>query len=202
MEEHTLIYDAQHGDLDAFNRLVLAYQDIAFNLACRMLDDDARAEECTQDAFFSAYRHINDYRGGSFKAWILRMVTNACLDELRRRKRRPVVPLEPVNDSDEELESPAWLTSSDPLPEDIIHQRELDSAITHCLGTLVPDFKAVILMVDVENLEYEEVASVLKSPLGTIKSRLARARMKMRDCLQGFKELLPSLYRLYKESEA
>jgi len=202
MDEQSLIQDAQQGDLDAFNRLVLAYQNMAYNLAYRMLGEEERSEECTQDAFFSAYRHLRSYQGGSFKAWLLRMVTNACLDELRRRKRRPVIPLEPVNDTDEEMDSPAWLASNDPSPEEIINQRELDSAISHCLGTLMPDFKAVILLVDVENLEYEEVASVLKSPLGTIKSRLARARLKLRDCLQGFKELLPSLYRLDKESEA
>ncbi|MBA4419680.1 MAG: RNA polymerase subunit sigma-24 [Anaerolinea sp.] len=201
MDEQALIPDSQQGDLNAFNRLVLAYQDLAFNIAYRMLGDEARAEECTQEAFFSAYRHLGSYRGGSFKAWVLRMVTNACYDELRRRKRRPVIPLEPLNDTDEEIESPAWLASSDPSPEEVVHLKELDTAIDHCLSTLLPDFRSVVILVDVQNMEYEEVSSILKSPLGTIKSRLARARQKMRDCLQGFEELLPSEYRHEQEGK-
>ena len=201
MDEQALIHDSQQGDLNAFNRLVLAYQDLAFNIAYRMLGDEARAEECTQEAFFSAYRHLGSYRGGSFKAWVLRMVTNSCYDELRRRKRRPVIPLEPLNDTDEEIESPAWLASSDPSPEEVFHLKELDTAIDHCLSTLLPDFRSVVILVDVQNMEYEEVSSILKSPLGTIKSRLARARQKMRDCLQGFEELLPSEYRHEQEGK-
>lgn len=199
MDEQNLIKDAINGDLDAFNRLVLAYQDLAYNVAYRMIGDEARAEECTQDSFLSAYRHLSTYRGGSFKAWVLRMVTNACYDELRRQKRRPTIPLEPINDADEELESPAWLASDEPSPEEEIENMEIDQAIQHCLKTLMPDFRSVIILVDVEGLEYEEVAASIKTPLGTIKSRLARARLKMRDCLQGFKELLPSVYRLDKE---
>src|SRR5512133_164245 len=86
MDEQGLVRDALAGDLDAFNRLVLAYQDIAFNLAYRMLSDDAAASDATQNAFLAAYRGLKSYRGGSFKAWILRMVTNSCYDELRRRQ--------------------------------------------------------------------------------------------------------------------
>jgi RNA polymerase sigma-70 factor, ECF subfamily len=199
MDEQNLVKDALHGDLDAFNRLVLEYQDLAFNVAYRMLGDEARAEECTQESFFSAYKHLNTYRGGSFKAWVLRMVTNACYDELRRQHRRPTIPLEPINESEEEIESPSWLASNDLSPEDLMNEAEIDQAIQHCLKTLVPDFLTVIVLVDVEGMDYEEVSSVIRSPLGTVKSRLARARMKMRDCLQGFEELLPSNYRLEKE---
>ncbi len=108
MNEQALVADAVNGDLDAFNRLVLAYQDMAFNLAYRMLSDSAQAEDAAQDAFISAYRHLKDYRGGSFKAWVMRMVTNTCYDELRKSKRRPTTPLEPIVDQ-EEIESPPWL---------------------------------------------------------------------------------------------
>jgi RNA polymerase sigma-70 factor, ECF subfamily len=199
MDETVLVKDALNGDLDAFNRLVLAYQDLAFNVAYRMLGDVAKAEECTQESFFSAYKHLKTYRGGSFKAWVLRMVTNACYDELRRQHRRPTIPLEPINESEEEIESPGWLASNDPSPEELMDEAEIDQAIQHCLKTLVPDFLTVIVLVDVEGMDYEEVSSVIRSPLGTVKSRLARARVKMRDCLQGFEELLPSSYRLEKE---
>jgi RNA polymerase sigma-70 factor (ECF subfamily) len=199
MDEQNLIDAAIKGDLDSFNRLVLEYQDLAYNVAYRMLGDEFRAEECTQDSFFSAYRHLKSFRGGSFKAWVLRMVTNACYDELRRQKRRPTIPLEPVNEEDEEIESPVWLASTDPSPEGVLNAHEIESAIQHCMKTLMPDFRSVIVLVDVEGLDYEEVAVALRSPLGTIKSRLARARQKMRDCLLGFEELLPSVYRQEKE---
>src|SRR5512135_2058788 len=95
MDETALIGSAQRGDLEAFNTLVLAYQDMLFNTALRILGDDELAADATQDAFVSAFRGLNTYRGGSFKAWLLRTVTNACYDELRRRKRRPTVQLEP-----------------------------------------------------------------------------------------------------------
>jgi RNA polymerase sigma-70 factor (ECF subfamily) len=94
MDEVELIQYAQKGDLDAFNRLVLAYQDMVYNQAYRVIGESDAAEDATQEAFISAYRKIHTYRGGSFKAWLLRIVTNACYDELRRRKRRPTTPLE------------------------------------------------------------------------------------------------------------
>ncbi len=109
MDDLKLVNDAIQGDLDAFNRLVLAYQDMGFNLAYRMLGDPVLAEDATQDAFLSAYKHLNTFRGGSFKAWVMRMVTNTCYDELRRQQRRPTTALEPVNEDDDEIESPAWL---------------------------------------------------------------------------------------------
>src|SRR3972149_2572572 len=105
MDEAALILDAQRGDLDSFNRLVLAYQDLLYNTALRILGDDDLAADATQDAFISAFRNLTSYRGGSFKAWLMRTVTNACYDEPRRQKRRPSVPLEPITNDDEEMES-------------------------------------------------------------------------------------------------
>ncbi|GAP15501.1 RNA polymerase sigma factor, sigma-70 family [Longilinea arvoryzae] len=204
MDEVALIRDAQHGDLNSFNRLVLAYQELAYNLALRMLNDEASAEDATQLAFISAYRHMNTFRGGSFKAWVMRMVTNTCYDEMRRLKRRPTTPLEPVNDEDdEEIESPYWMADDHNLtPEQALDQRELEGAIQHCLSGLPVDFRAVVIMVDVEGLDYQEVSDATGKPLGTVKSRLARARVKMRDCLQGFWELLPVSFRLKLEERA
>ena len=200
MDEQALIQDALRGELDAFNRLVLAYQDLAFNVAYRMLGDDDLAADAVQNAFISAYRNLKTYRGGSFKAWVMRMVTNGCYDELRRQKRRPTTPLEPVNPEDgEEVDSPEWIASTDPSPEDALDRAELEHAIQHCLENLPTDFRAVVVLVDIQGMDYEEVSSVVRSPLGTIKSRLARARLKLRDCLQGFQELLPAQFRLEDE---
>jgi RNA polymerase sigma-70 factor (ECF subfamily) len=200
MDESALIQAAQGGDLDSFNRLVLAYQDMAFNLAYRMLSEDAAAQDATQVAFMNAYRSLSSYRGGSFRAWVLRMVTNTCYDELRRRKRHPTTPLEPVDpEGEEEIESPSWLADDGPSPEDEYDQAELNQAVQHCINDLPEDFRAVVIMVDIEGLDYQEVAEATRKPLGTIKSRLARARTRLRECLQQFWELLPPQFRLQGE---
>ena len=201
MDEAWLINAAKKGDLDAFNRLVLAYQDMLFNQAYRMMGEPASAEDATQDAFISAYRKIHTYRGGSFKAWLLRIVTNACYDELRRRKRRPTTHLEPYDQDDEEIESPRWLADPGETPEDAAARGDMREALHNCLEGLPPDFRAVVVLVDIQGLDYSEAAQAIRKPLGTVKSRLARARMRMRDCLQGFWELLPASYRLMDEGK-
>lgn len=200
MDETYLIADAMGGDLNAFNRLVLEYQEKAFNLAYRMLNDEDAAADATQNAFISAYRNLRSYRGGSFRAWVMRMVTNTCYDELRRRQRRPTVPLEPMNsEEDEEVESPAWLADDSPDPEEQVENRELEKAISHCIQGLPEDFRAVVVMIDVQGFDYAEVSEATGKPLGTIKSRLARARLRLRDCLSGFRELIPAFFRLGEE---
>lgn len=196
MDELYLVKEAQKGNLDAYNTLVLAHQDLAYNLAFRMLGDLAAAEDATQTAFISAFRNLNSYRGGSFKAWVMRMVTNACYDELRRRHRHPSVALEPaVGEEDDEMESPRWLASDDPSPEENLERAELGDAIQNCLQRLGDDFRAVVVLIDIEGLDYQEVSNMVQTPLGTIKSRLARARMKLRECLKHHGELLPAEYR-------
>ncbi len=200
VNEPALVLDAQKGNLEAFNALVLTYQDMAFNLAYRMLGDDASAQDATQNAFIAAFRSLGSFRGGSFKAWLLRTVTNTCYDELRRRKRRPSVALEPVIDEDEELESPKWMTDDGPSPEESAERAELEKALQHCLDCLPEEFRTVVIMVDVQGLDYSEVAEITRKPLGTIKSRLARARERMRHCLQDSRELLPAAYRLEDEA--
>jgi RNA polymerase sigma-70 factor (ECF subfamily) len=199
MDEVALVEQARNGDLNAFNRLILEYQDMAYNLAARMLDDPDGAADVTQVAFLSAYRSLDSFRGGSFRAWVLRMVSNACYDELRRRKRRPTISLEPVNEDDEEIESPAWLADDSASPEDLMERSELEDALQTCIQGLPEEFRSVVLMVDVEGLDYQEVSVAVGKPLGTVKSRLARARLKMRDCLRQYRELLPSVFRLDDE---
>ena len=200
MDEPALIHSAQAGDLDSFNGLVLAYQDALYNTALRILGDDSAAADATQEAFISAFRSLNSYRGGSFKAWLMRTVTNACYDELRRQKRRPTVSLEPANEDDEEIESPRWLADTSMSPDEKFEADELEHAIQHCLENLPADFRTVVVLADIQGLDYSEVASAARVPLGTIKSRLARARLRLRECLQGFGELLPAAFRLEKES--
>jgi RNA polymerase sigma-70 factor (ECF subfamily) len=196
MDEIALINDARQGDLDAFNRLVLAYQDRVYNQAFRVLNDPQAADDATQEAFISAFKNLRSFRGGSFRAWLLRIVTNACYDELRRRKRKPTTSLEPLDDSGDEIESPHWIADPGELPEDNVVRVELGNAIQNCLEKLPVDFRVVVVLVDVQGMDYLEAADVIGKPLGTVKSRLARARSRMRDCLQGFWELLPISMRL------
>ena len=201
MDESALITSAQHGDLDSFNTLVLHYQDALFNTALRILGDEDQAADATQDAFLSAFKSINSFRGGSFKAWLMRTVTNACYDELRRKKRRPTTPLEPDTSDGDEMDSPRWLADKSMSPEQKLEADELEHAIQHCLDALPSDFRTVVVLADIQGLDYSEVASAIRVPLGTIKSRLARARLRLRECLQGFWELLPASLRLDKEPQ-
>jgi len=189
--EAALICATQCGDLNSFNQLVLTYQDHIFNTALNILGDAELAADVTQDTFISAFRNINKYRGGSFKAWLMRTVINGCYDELRRQKRRHSIPLEPTNDEDDEMETPRWLTDSSPLPEEKFENSELEQAIHHCLEALPPYFRAVVVLVDIHGMNYCEVASAMQVPVGTVRSRLARARQSLRKSLQEFGELLP-----------
>ncbi|HKZ44639.1 MAG TPA: sigma-70 family RNA polymerase sigma factor [Anaerolineales bacterium] len=196
MDEFLLIKDAKKVDLDSFNTLVLEYQELVFNTAFRIMGEEESAADATQEAFISAFTHINSFRGGSFRSWLLRTVTNACYDILRTKKRRPTTPLEPISNEDEEIESPAWIADPDSSPSEEFEKLELEHAIQHCLENLPLDYRTVIILADIQEMDYMEVATATRNPLGTVKSRLARARLRMRECLQDFWELLPSSFRL------
>ena len=199
MDETALITSAQKGDLDAFNTLILHYQNIVFNTAARILGDDDAAQDAAQDAFISAFQSIKSFRGGSFKAWILRTVTNACLDELRRQKRKPTTQLEPETSDGDEMDSPKWLADPNMTPAQHAEADELEHAIQHCLDALPTEFRTAVVLADVQGMDYVEVAAVSKIPVGTVKSRIARARLRLRECLRSFEELLPSSFRLDEE---
>lgn len=201
MEESLLIEKAANGDLDAFNQLVMEYQELAFNVAYRIMADDAAAADATQDAVISMYRKLDSYRGGSFKGWFLRVVTNACYDQLRKQKRRPTVALEPETDEGEIFDSPVWIADKSAGPEEAVMNTQLEKAIQDCINKLNEKHKVVLVMVDVSGENYETVAEVIQSPVGTVKSRLSRARLKMQECLQAARELLPHQFRLNSEED-
>lgn len=192
MENLQIVIDqAVAGDLDSFNQVVLHFQTQVYNQAYRIIGEPDAAADATQEAFISAYKKLHTYRGGSFKSWLLRIVSNACYDEYRRRKRQPIVPLVPENQDGEDIQSPTWMEDPGEGPEDFTQRRELSEAIQTCLDRLDFDFRTVVVLVDIQGLDYRAAADVIESPLGTVKSRLARARQSMQDCLEGFKELLP-----------
>ncbi|MDA1329533.1 MAG: sigma-70 family RNA polymerase sigma factor [Chloroflexi bacterium] len=199
MSDEQFIQAARRGDLDAFNRLVLEYEGLVYNVALRLLSDPGLAEDATQDAFVSAFRNLGRFRGGSFKAWLLRIVKNASYDELRRQGRRPIVALESEGEDGQTLDSPEWLADPGESPEELAERVELGEAIQRCIEQLDVEFRAAIILVDIQGFDYAQAADTLEAPLGTIKSRLARARIGVQECLQSVEELLPQAMRLKRE---
>ncbi len=191
-EEAVLVERSQSGDLDAFNALVLAYQGQVYNLCLRMLGSPQAAEDAAQEAFIAAYRAVPRFRGGRFRAWLLRIAANACYDELRRRRSRPQVPLEaPADDERARAELPA---SDEPL-EQRAERLELARCLQEGLASLPPDQRLAVILRDVQGLAYEEVAEATGASLGTVKSRISRGRAALRDFLLARGELLPSRFR-------
>ncbi|MFO7320611.1 MAG: sigma-70 family RNA polymerase sigma factor [Chloroflexota bacterium] len=193
-DEAALIEVARRGDLSAFNALVLRYQNIVYTVAYRIMGDQQSASDATQEAFISAFRRLSTFRGGSFRSWLLRITANACYDELRRLKRRPATSLEELPSAESD-DGPSLPDDTD-TPEEVIEQSELRNAIQQCIQALGEDQRTVMVLSDVDGLSYQEIADVTGANLGTIKSRLSRARAAVRDCLQAVQELLPSAYRL------
>jgi len=191
VDEALLTERARTGDLAAFNALVEMYQDVVYRLCLRMLASIPAAEDVTQDVFLSAYRRIDSFRGGVFRAWLLRIAANACTDELRRRRHRPQVSLDGAGDDD----SPLHLVDGSESPEESLLRRELRSHIQAGLMALPLDQRVVVVLCDVQGLTYEEISEVLNVSLGTVKSRLSRGRARLREILLRQRELLPHPFR-------
>jgi RNA polymerase sigma factor (sigma-70 family) len=198
-DEQALVQGAQRGNLDAFNALILHYQAQVYNLALHLLHDEAAADDAAQEAFISAYKALAKFRGGSFRAWLLRIVSNACYDEMRRHKRRPTTSWDDFGDMDEEANP--HLVDDGPQPEQVTQQRELRAFLDRALSRLPEDQRMALMLVDQMGFSYQEVAETLRVRLGTVKSRLARARLAMQSLLQEEGELLPRRYRLNSETE-
>lgn len=194
--ETALITAAQHGDLNAFNQLILSFQDMMYRIALRTLNDESAADDATQNAMIQAYRNIKSFRGGSFRSWLARVTVNASYDEMRRWQRQPSVSLEQVNNDGDEIESLPWMMDPSAGPEEQSDSSELRGALQACVKSLIPDYRLVVILVDVEGMSYEEAARVADIPVGTVKSRLARARMQLRKSLQSQQNLLPAAYRM------
>lgn len=199
MDELKLIQAARRGDVDAFNGLVLVHQSGAYNLAYRLLGETAAAADATQDAFIAAYNNLGQYRGGSFRAWLMRIVTNTCYDEQRRRMRRRESSLDAMTADGET--APRLISRADD-PEDVAQQHALSRAIQDCLQALSDEHRLVAILADVQGYDYGEISAIAGVPLGTIKSRLSRARQALRQCLQAAAELLPAEYRLDRQAKS
>jgi RNA polymerase sigma-70 factor (ECF subfamily) len=199
-EEKASVEAARRGDVDAFNLLVELYQRLAYNVAYRTLGSPEEACDAMQDAFLSAFRALGEFRGGSFKAWLLRIVVNACYDQLRRRQRHPTSSLDALAEEGEATTN--MPPDPGPGPELEVLRGETAEVIQQALGNLATDQRVVVVLCDVQGLSYEEAAAALEVPVGTIKSRLSRARAHLRDELAARGELPAAVLRPHKEDLA
>jgi RNA polymerase sigma-70 factor (ECF subfamily) len=173
-----LLERAREGDLNAFNDLVVVYQDMLFALVVRMVPDRDQASDAVQEAFFSAYRNMAGFRGGSVKSWLRRIAINAAMDAQRLKKRRPADPYP-------ELEDDTWQppadASADPVTTSLTTERH--RALSSALSAITNDQRTAIVLYDVEGYDYAEIADITKVSVGTVKSRIHRGRLALRGLL-------------------
>jgi RNA polymerase sigma-70 factor, ECF subfamily len=176
---------ALEGDVEAFNQLVAAYQDYLFGLTLRVVRDRAAAEDAVQEAFFSAYRNLSRFRGDSFRSWLTRIALNAATDVLRVRKRRPAGPYP-------EWEDEAWQPPSDEAegPERQAIEAQRRRVLGAAMARITPDQRTAIILYDVHGYDYAEIAELTRVSVGTVKSRIHRGRLALRELLAGDMELL------------
>lgn len=188
---------ARKGDLDSFNVLIERYQTQIYNLCLRMLGS-AAADDAAQEAFISAYRHLERFRGGSFKAWLFRIASNACYDEIRRKKARPAVSIDrPSGEGESGFDAP----SDERSMEDQAANAELRELLQSALLRLAEEQRLAVVLCDVQGMDYAEIAEVMNVSLGTVKSRISRARLRLREILREHGELLPDSIRHRGESK-
>lgn len=182
--ESLLILAASKGDLDAFNDLVLKYQDLIFSRAYDLLGDCHSAEDAAQESFLRAFQNIRTFQGCSFRAWLFKIVTNLCYDEMRKYQRHPIISLSSEENAREGMESPTLLADPSCAVQGLVEQSELLEIVNGFLGELPEMYRDPITLIDFHDLNYSEAAELLEIPMGTLKSRLARARFQMKEKLQ------------------
>lgn len=189
-DDAALVALSKKGDLPAFNQIVERYQSQVYSVAARIVGDLTTAEDISQETFVSAHRALSKFRGGSLRAWLLRIASNLSYDFLRSTKRRPETSL------DESMENPSFsLPSKDPSPERVAELGELRSEIEKAIASLPDDQRATLVLIDVQGFSYEEASEATGANMGTVKSRLSRARRGVRDYLKDHTELLPDRFR-------
>src|SRR6266852_7728969 len=195
---------AQRGDVAAFNTLVLTYQRQLYNVCYRTLGNSEDAADAAQDALLSAFRGLKTFYGpaSGLRGWLLRIAVNACYDHLRRRQRRPADSLDALGATDPEHEISAAERLADPgqTPEQRSVSAETADAIQAALDRLPPDQRLTVILCDVQGLSYDEVAETMSVELGTVKSRLSRARAQLRELLVAQGELPSGSQRLQERN--
>lgn len=175
-----LLQRARAGDARAFEDLARQAEAGLYRHVLRIIGTSAEAEDIVQDALFSAWRSIGAFQGGSFRAWLFRIATNRSIDVIRARRRRGELPLEPSEDEDVEWAEPV---AEGPDPSEMAGHREALAVVETALGQVAPEQRAALLLRDVEGFSYEEIAQITASEIGTVKSRIHRARLSVRNAL-------------------
>jgi RNA polymerase sigma-70 factor, ECF subfamily len=186
-DEAAVIARAAGGDRTAFAQLMEHYQSACYGLAWRLLGDADRAADATQDAFVHAYTAIGSFRGGVFRSWLLRITANASYDILRRQQRRPSSPLPDPDDGAPELPDAAAVN-----PHAEAARSELYRHLDRALRMLPSDQRTAVVLCDVYGMDYNEVAAMTESALGTVKSRIHRGRLRLRELMAEHRELFTS----------
>jgi RNA polymerase sigma-70 factor, ECF subfamily len=186
--EPDLINAAQEGEREAFDCLVEAHYRTVYNTAYRMLGTASLASDATQAVFVRVWEALSSFRGdATFRTWLYRITMNVCLDELRRRKKEPLSLIEEGDEGEPASEREMPDVSDEPART--AEQRELQRLVQTAIARLPEDFRTVIVLYDLRGLSYQEISTVLDIPLGTVKSRLNRARLALRDEIAPHTEL-------------
>ena len=192
LTEKKLVKRSLQGDIQAFEELVAQYQNKIYKLAYRYMGNEEDAYDMAQEVFIKAFRSLHTFEGtSSFSTWIYRVASNVCLDELRRRKRK-IVPISldealATKDGDTiEIE----IADKSPTPDILYEKKEFSLSIQEVLDEMKAEQKSVIILRDLMELSYEEIAEVEKCSLGTVKSRISRARNVLKEKLLK-RELMP-----------
>lgn len=189
LQEQKWVSAAKNGDQDAFSQLVLRYEKKVYALALRMCRNPEDAAEAAQEAFLSAWQGLPFFRGDSaFSTWLYRLTSNACVDLLRRESRHSAAAGPSLDD--EEL--PLDLPDTAPTPEAAAEQAELRELIEDGLQSLTPEYREVLVLREIHQLAYDEIADTLSLDLGTVKSRISRGRRQLREFLQKSGNFFPS----------
>ncbi len=183
--EHLVLAMAKNGDVDAFNRLVALHQNAVYGLAMSLTRQHAIADDVTQETFISAFRSISKLQGSNLRAWLLRIARNKAYDHFRRQKRRREASVD-----EEDAPFLTTLADNNPSPHAVAVNVELRDALEHCVGDLSHEHREVIVLIDVQGESYDDASAVCGVNVGTVKSRLNRARRRVRDCLQSIPGLL------------
>ena len=183
MQDELLIRRAQHGDADAFEQLLLEHQKNVYNLCYRMAGDPDDAMDLSQETFLRAWRCLDQYQFASaFSTWLYRLCSNICIDFLRRRRRQQTVPLT-FEDADGEEQTYA-VPDAQPLPEEQVELKLTRETLAAAMAQLLPEHRAVLQLRVVNEMSYEQIADVLDIQIGTVKSRLSRARNQLKKILE------------------
>ena len=177
-QEGMIVRKVLQGDVNAFEKLVTEYEKAVYAIAQRMTGNPEDAADMTQETFIKAYNSLGSFRGDSkFSVWLYRIANNVCLDFLRSRSRKPTVSLSVEDDEGEE--SQLDVADESQSPELLLERGLTRDAVRRGLDTLPPDYRQILLLREIQGLSYEEISSALGIDLGTVKSRIFRARKKL-----------------------